>query len=56
MLLEEYENDILISGKYFKKNFSTPISTITMGTGIATLYDEDGLFIKKIKYEKGIAQ
>ncbi len=56
MLLEEYENDILIGGKYFKKTFSSTVSTITMGTGIATFYDENGLFIKKIKYEKGIAQ
>ena len=56
MLLEDYENDILIQGKYFKKNIPTPISIVTNGTGVATLYDENGLFIKKIKYEKGIAQ
>lgn len=53
MLLEEYENDLLQRGQYFKKNQSTPVSTISTGNGIATLYDSDGLFQSKVVYLKG---
>ncbi len=53
MLLEEYENDQLQRGQYYKKNQSSPVSTISGGTGIATLYDSDGLFMSKITYLKG---
>lgn len=53
MLLEEYENDQLQRGQYYKKNQSTPVSSISGGNGIATLYDSDGLFMNKITYLKG---
>lgn len=52
-LLEEYENDELVRGQYFKKNQYSPVSTIASGNGIATLYDSDGLFLNKISYLKG---
>jgi hypothetical protein len=53
MLIEEYENDILLQGQYFKKNKADPISTITQGNGLATLYDEHGIFLRKVIYQKG---
>ncbi len=53
MLMEEYENDLLIKGSYFKKDGKKPISKIESGKGIATLSDKDGRLIKKIVYEKG---
>lgn len=54
MLSEEYENDLLISGTYYKKGDRKPISRITQKKGIATLYDSDGYFLKKIPYDKGV--
>lgn len=53
MFIEEYENDILQKGLYYKKNESIPISTVLSGNGTATLFDESGNFLKTIKYEKG---
>jgi len=56
MLMEEYEDDQLMKGSYFKKWEKNPVSKIENGTGIATLFDKEGRFIKKIAYEKGIPQ
>lgn len=53
MLVEEYENDLLIKGSYFKKGDKIPVSKIEEGNGIVTLFDSKGHFIKKIRYEKG---
>jgi antitoxin component YwqK of YwqJK toxin-antitoxin module len=52
MMIEEYEDDRLIKGQYYKKNGQDPVSTIFNGNGIATLYDENGIFIRKITYAK----
>jgi hypothetical protein len=54
MLMEEYENDLLVSGSYYKKGDKKPISRINNKKGTATLYDPDGYFLKKIPYEKGL--
>lgn len=54
MLIEEYENDILISGRYYKKGDQEPVSRVKEGEGIATLYDAKGNFLKKIPYKKGL--
>lgn len=53
MLIEEYEDDLLQSGQYFKKGSQGPISTIIQGNGLATLYDEQGIFLRKVIYYKG---
>ncbi|MBI5346174.1 MAG: hypothetical protein HZB76_03425 [Chlamydiae bacterium] len=53
MFIEEYENDRLIKGSYYKKDNKTPVSTIDEGNGIATIYDSLGTFIKKINYING---
>lgn len=53
MLVEEYEQGQLVKGSYYKKNQNEPISTIIHGTGTAYLYDEEGVFLRKIIYAKG---
>lgn len=53
MLLEEYEEDSLLKGQYFKKNQKEPVSTVSNGNGTVTLYDEQGIFLQKIPYAKG---
>ena len=54
MMIEEYENDILTSGKYFKRGEEFPTSRIMQGTGFATIFDSKGNFLRKIEYQKGI--
>lgn len=53
MLVEEYEEGKLIKGVYYKKGQNEPISTIINGNGLAHLYDENGIFMKKITYAGG---
>lgn len=55
MYMEEYEEDRLVKGQYYKKNHKEPVSSITNGTGIAALYDETGAFLRKVHYVKGKA-
>ncbi len=57
LCMEEYENDTLQEGKYFKKGEKEPISRVTKGEGLATLYDgRTGHFLRKIKYLHGTPQ
>ena len=56
MFVEEYENDILLKGSYYKKGENIPASTIINGNGTVTLFDENGNFLQKIKYTKGVAE
>ncbi len=54
MYLEEYENDILISGKYYKKGENMPFCEVIKGEGEAALFDEKtGVLLKKLKYLQG---
>ena len=53
MLVEEYENDQLEKGSYYRKKSREPISTIVNGSGTAMIYDEDGVFMHKVQYLKG---
>lgn len=53
MMTEEYENDALASGQYFQKSHKEPVSTISNGSGTATIYDEEGVFLRKVVYSKG---
>lgn len=56
MLQEDYENDVLSQGTYYKKGSKDPVSRIINGKGTATLYTEEGFFLKKISYDKGIPE
>jgi antitoxin component YwqK of YwqJK toxin-antitoxin module len=53
MLTEEYESDKLIKGSYFKRGEKEAASKIEAGKGVATLFDPDGMFVKKINYDRG---
>lgn len=53
MLIEEYEKDRLTRGDYLKKGEAYPISKVTDGKGTATIYDADGLFVRRIEYQEG---
>jgi antitoxin component YwqK of YwqJK toxin-antitoxin module len=54
MLVEEYNQDRLVSGKYFRKGEDAPASRDVNGSGCATIFDRGGTLIKKIDYQKGI--
>lgn len=56
MMIEEYEEGKLIRGEYFKKGDRTPVSLITNGKGIATIFDAEGHFIQKITYQNSKAE
>ncbi len=54
MMIEEYENDNLVNGKYFKKGEEFPQSRVVQGAGIATIFDAKGNFLRKTEYQKGL--
>ena len=56
MFIEEYENDLLMLGRYYKPNDSSFVSQIDHGNGAATLFNNKGDLIRKISYEKGVPQ
>lgn len=51
--VEEYDRDMLVSGTYKKRGDNRSASFVENGEGVVTLYDGDGLFLKRITYEKG---
>ncbi len=53
MMLEEYHQDRLVKGDYFRSGDKTPVSRVREKNGIATLYDANGNFKQKIIYEEG---
>jgi len=52
MMIERYDMDKLIRGEYFEKGESSPISQVIDGSGVATLFDPDGHFLRRVKYNK----
>lgn len=53
MLYEEYEEDRILTGQYYKMQKKEPVSSITNGNGLATLFDETGSLLRKVPYFKG---
>jgi antitoxin component YwqK of YwqJK toxin-antitoxin module len=53
MLIEEYDQDVLVKGEYYKNGSKLPISEVNDGEGLVTLFDADGNFIRKINYRNG---
>lgn len=53
MLLEEYHQDTLVSGEYFRKGDRFPVSKVVNGKGMATLFDAEGNFLRKVNYRNG---
>ena len=53
MLIEEYENDSLIKGEYYRKGEKNAVSRVNKGEGEATLFNSLGHFLRKIQYHDG---
>ena len=53
MMIEEYENDKLIRGDYYKKGEKMSVSQVDQGKGMATIFDSNGQFVQKISYING---
>ena len=53
MLIEEYEKNNLVRGEYLKKGETIAVSKVEKGKGCATLYDGDGNFNRKVRYQDG---
>ena len=56
MMIEEYEQDILVRGEYYDKEEKVPVSTVEEGEGLATLFDAEGNFVQKVHYLHGTPQ
>lgn len=53
MLLEEYDQDCLVKGEYYRKKEAEPITRVENGCGIATLFSGDGSLSHRICYDHG---
>lgn len=53
MLVEEYRNDILVNGEYYRQGEKTPISRVIQGKGTASLFDCHGNFLRSATYRDG---
>lgn len=54
MMVEEYDQDLLIKGEYYRMGEKESISKVEKGNGLATLFSADGTFSHKVLYENGI--
>jgi antitoxin component YwqK of YwqJK toxin-antitoxin module len=54
MMIEEYENDLLVRGEYHRKGETAIASKVERGKGIASLFDSNGGFLQKVKYDRGL--
>lgn len=53
MMIENYDQDLLVKGEYYKLGQNTPVSTVVAGDGDVTLFDNSGMYLRKIKYQAG---
>jgi len=53
MLVEEYDCDKLLKGDYYRLGEKTAVSQIDKGKGIATLFNPEGNFSRKVYYQDG---
>jgi antitoxin component YwqK of YwqJK toxin-antitoxin module len=53
MMIEEYEQNKLIRGDYFKPGEKVPFSQVVQGKGVATIFDAEGHFVSKVSYLNG---
>lgn len=53
MFVEEYENDKLLKGEYYRLGERASISQVLNGKGVATLFNPEGSFSRKIYYQEG---
>ncbi len=50
MLIEEYDHEKLIKGEYYSPGEKIPVSLVTNGRGLATIFDSKGHLLRKITY------
>ncbi|MBI3900799.1 MAG: hypothetical protein HY324_01450, partial [Chlamydiia bacterium] len=53
MFVEEYDTDRLLKGEYYRMGERIPLSRIENGKGIASLFNPEGNFSRKIYYQDG---
>ncbi|MFA6915425.1 MAG: hypothetical protein WC222_03440 [Parachlamydiales bacterium] len=53
MLVEEYEDDTLVKGEYYRRGEKSFASEVEEGNGLAVLYDGEGNFLRKVIYRHG---
>ncbi|WP_420808685.1 toxin-antitoxin system YwqK family antitoxin [Chlamydia serpentis] len=53
MVTEEYDNDLLIKGEYFRPGDRHPYSKVERGCGTAVFFSSSGTVTKKIPYQDG---
>lgn len=53
MMIEEYENNILRKGDYYRKGYKQPLTQVINGEGTVTLFDPEGNFLRKVPYLNG---
>ncbi|WP_201456471.1 toxin-antitoxin system YwqK family antitoxin [Chlamydia sp. 17-3921] len=53
MAAEEYDNDFLIKGEYFRPEDLFPYTKVEKGCGTATFFTNSGTVTKKISYQDG---
>ncbi len=53
MLVEEYDQDNLVKGEYYRPGENDAVTRVEGGSGIATLFSTDGSLSHRILYENG---
>ena len=53
MLIEEYNQDKLVKGEYYRRGEKLPVSEVLRGNGTATLFDSEGNFLRRVAYLNG---
>lgn len=53
MFIEEYDQNKLRRGEYFKRGDKMPLSVVVEGKGTATLFDSEGNFLRRLSYLNG---
>lgn len=53
MLVEEYDQDRLVKGEYYREGEKVAISKVENGKGFATLFSSAGNLIQKVYYQDG---
>lgn len=54
MMIEDYLDDKLIKGEYYRRGEKLPVSEVDMGDGTVTLFDPEGTFLRKISYKNSV--
>lgn len=53
MMIEEYDHNKLVKGEYYCPGEKIPVSLVSNGRGIATLFDSQGHLLRKVTYYNG---